>query len=470
MNLLQSTLAFIFALGPLVVVHELGHYLVARLCGVKVLRFSVGLGKVIWSRRFGADQTEWAISAWPLGGYVKMLDVREIEYSDKHSLISAGDLKREFTNQTVWKRIAIVAAGPIANFLLAIGLLAFLFMHGVPEPATVLRDVLVQTPAHLAGFRGGDKVLAVNDHALTGWSELRWELLQAALQQNGAAKVSVLRKSAAAESAPIELQLPLSSLSVKDLEGDFLTPLGLEIARPPAILGKAIPGGPAERAGFQAGDRILTIDNKPVSDAQDLVETIRAAPGKTLSLAGKSANGTDFVRQVQTEVVESKDSNKENNKENKEGKLGRIQIEISSAPSMVVIKQDLGPAIAKGAQKTWDISALTLKIFGQMLIGQASWKNVTGPLTIADYAGQSARLGWESFLGFIALISISLGVMNLLPIPVLDGGFLLYYSLEVLMGRPLPERIGEIAQRIGLALLVMLMSVAIVNDVIRLLP
>ena len=460
MNLLQSFLAFIFALGPLVVAHELGHYLVARWCGVKVLRFSVGLGNVVWSRRFGADQTEWAISAWPLGGYVKMLDVREAEEGSK--AFSPDELKREFTHQSVWKRIAIVAAGPLANFLLAIALLAVLFMHGVPEPATILRDVLVQTPAHLAGLRGGDKVLTVNGEPVTGWSELRWEMLQAALRENSVVKLDIARGVAGEKAASLpslSLELPLSGLSAKDLEGDFLARLGLEIARPPAVLGKATPGGPAQLAGFQAGDRILTVDSKPVIDSQDLVEQIRAAPDKILSIGGKSASGEAFLRSVRTEVLTVNDR-----------KLGRIQVEISSSPTMVSVKQNFAQAMLKGAEKTWSVSVLTVKVFGKMLIGEASWKNVTGPITIADYAGQSARLGWESFVGFIALISISLGVMNLLPIPVLDGGFLLYYSLEVLMGRPLPERVGDIAQRVGLGLLIMLMSVAIVNDVVRLLP
>jgi regulator of sigma E protease len=275
-------------------------------------------------------------------------------------------------------------------------------------------------------------------------------------------KLDIARGVAGGEAASLpslSLELPLSGLSAKDLEGDFLARLGLEIARPPAVLGKATPGGPAQLAGFQAGDRILTVDSKPVIDSQDLVEQIRAAPDKILSIGGKSASGEAFLRSVRTEVLTVNDR-----------KLGRIQVEISSSPTMVSVKQNFAQAMLKGAEKTWSVSVLTVKVFGKMLIGEASWKNVTGPITIADYAGQSARLGWESFVGFIALISISLGVMNLLPIPVLDGGFLLYYSLEVLMGRPLPERVGDIAQRIGLGLLIMLMSVAIVNDVVRLLP
>jgi regulator of sigma E protease len=335
-------------------------------------------------------------------------------------------------------------------------------MHGVPEPATILRDVLVQTPAHLAGLRGGDKVLTVNGQPVTGWSALRWTMLQAALQENRVVKLDVSRRVTGDQSPSertVSLELSLSSLSAKDLEGDFLIRLGLEIARPPAVLGKAIDDGPAQRAGFQAGDRILTVDNKSVIDSQDLVELIRAAPNKTLSIGGKSANGEAFLRSVRTEEVKVNDR-----------KLGQIKVEISSIPTMVSVKQDFGQALLNGTKRTWDVSALTLKLFGKMLIGEASWKNVTGPITIAEYAGQSARLGWESFVLFIALISISLGVMNLLPIPVLDGGFLLYYSLEVLLGRPLPERVVDIGQRIGLGLLIMLMSVAIVNDVMRQMP
>jgi regulator of sigma E protease len=447
MEFLQKLLAFFLTIGPLVVIHELGHYWVARWCGVKVLRFSVGLGNVVWSRRFGKDQTEWAISALPLGGYVKMLDAREGNLDD----LPASDLAREFTRQNVWKRIAIVAAGPLANFLLAIAVLTALFMHGVPEPATRLRAVLEQTSAHQAGLLGGDTVLAVNGNPVAGWSEMSWELMQAVLKQKPTVELQLER----AGSVQSGTQLDISKLTLKDLETDFPAKLGLEMARPPAMLNQAVPGGPADKAGMRAGDKVLSFNGRKLIDALDFVEAIRAAPGKTVVLAGIGLDGQEFSRQVQVD--------------NEKG-IGKIKIELSSSPQMVVVQQNFFKAASKGVERTWNMSAMTLKMLGKMITGEASLRNITGPFTIAKYADQSVKMGSVSFLTFIAFVSISLGVMNLLPVPVLDGGFLLYYSLEVLMGRPLPERVSDIAQRIGLGLLLMLMVLAISNDFIGPIP
>jgi len=249
--------------------------------------------------------------------------------------------------------------------------------------------------------------------------------------------------------------LPLDSLSAKDLESDFLTRLGLSLARPPAILGK-IMDGPAQRAGLQSGDLILDVNGVAVKDGLALVELIRASPGKQLELHGVRA-GQDF------RIALVPDTQEDNGKT-----IGRIKVEVPLAPEMTVISDGPLTAIAKGAQRTWDTSMLTFKMIGKMLTGQVSWKNITGPITIADYAGQTARIGLVSYLSFIAFISISLGVMNLLPIPVLDGGHLLYYSLEILTGRPVSERFGEIAQRAGLGILMTLMLVAAFNDIVRL--
>ncbi len=360
MSLIQTLLAFFVVLGTLVVVHELGHFLVARWCGVKVLRFSVGMGKVIWSRRFGADQTEWALSMLPLGGYVQMLDARDQDLAK----LSPADLAREFTRQPVGKRIAIVAAGPIANFLLAILIYTGLFYSGMPEP--------------VANFSA------------------------------------------------------------------------------PAVLGQIAADGPARRAGLQEGDLILEIDAQPVRDAQDFIERIRAAPGKTLALHGQRG-AQAFDVEVTPDAVDSDGQS-----------IGRIQVGLNLAPPMVIKAQPPLVALQRGVQRTWDISGMSLKMLGKMLVGEASIKNLTGPITIADYAGQTARAGVISFLSFMALISISLGVMNLLPIPVLDGGLLLYYALEVLTGRPIPERFGDMAQRAGIAVLIILMMVAVFNDLSRL--
>lgn len=451
MTYVQAIIAFFVALGPLVVAHELGHYGVARLCGVKVLRFSIGLGPVLWSRRFGPDQTEWAISLWPLGGYVKMLDAREENLDG----LPPVDLSREFTHQNVWKRIAIVAAGPIANFVAAIVLLAGLFMVGVPDPATTLRAVLENSPAHQTGLRGADRIVAVNGKQVHGWTELRWEILQAALKSQKSVQLEVER----IDSRRQLMQLSLASLSHADLEGNFLTKLGLELASPPAIFGSVVADGPAARAGFSIGDRIVSVNRQPVQDARDLMERVREAPGKTLQITGMSERGVAFERQVVPESVKSGETT-----------VGRISVVFAGQPEMVTLQYGVFDALGKGVEKTWSIASLTVRVLGKMVIGEASLKNITGPVTIADFAGQSVRMGPASFISFIALISISLGVMNLLPIPVLDGGFLLYYSLEVLMGRPLSERIVDLTQRIGLGMLILLMSLALFNDIVRYLP
>jgi regulator of sigma E protease len=257
MIFLQTLIAFIGALGTLIVIHELGHYGVARWCGVKVLRFSVGMGKVIFSRRVGVDQTEWVISALPFGGYVKMLDAREQDLNG----LSAQDLQREFTRQNVWKRIAIVAAGPIANFILAIFLFAGLYIHGIPEPSTKLRAMLPQSVAYQAGLRGGETVTAINGEAIEIWSDLRWKFVQLAVDKIPA-KMAVRRPSPSQPGSNLNdiVTIPLFGLTPKDLEGDFLGSLGIAVARPPAMLGKLIADGPAKRGGLHEGDLILQMD------------------------------------------------------------------------------------------------------------------------------------------------------------------------------------------------------------------
>lgn len=453
MTLLHTLIAFFVALGSLVVVHELGHYLVARWCGVKVLRFSVGMGRVIWSRRFGRDQTEWALSILPLGGYVKMLDAREQALED----ISEADLKREFTRQSVWRRIAIVAAGPIANFLLAIVLFAGLYMHGVPEPVPVLRAAAEQSAAYQAGLRAGDRITAINGAPVQVWSEVRWKLMQLVLEKADA-RVDVERPNPNGSGKLLNsVTLRLAGIDSNELEGDFLGKLGLALARPPAVLGK-IMDGPAKAAGLQSGDRITAIDAVPVQDGLAFVEKVRESAGKPLLLEGVRG-GNRFEVRVTPEAMEEGDSGK---------RIGRIKVEVPLAPEMATVSDGPLTALAKGAQRTWDTSAMTVKMIGKMIVGQVSLKNITGPITIADYAGQTARVGLVSYLSFLAFISISLGVMNLLPIPVLDGGHLLYYALEILTGRPVSERFGEIAQRAGLGLLMALMLVAAFNDIVRL--
>lgn len=454
MSFLQTILAFVLAIGTLIVIHELGHYWVARLCGVKVLRFSIGMGKVVFSRRFGPDQTEWALSILPLGGYVKMLDAREGNLGH----LSAEELKREFTRQPVGRRMAIVAAGPIANFVLAILLFAGLYMTGVPEPVAKLRAVPEQTAAFAAGLRGGETITAINGEAVENWADVRWRLLQVAVE--GAPAELEVRRGATGQGDVIlpteRVNLPLGGLAAKELEGDFLTGLGIMLARPDAVLGEPVAGGPASQAGLQAGDRVERINGKPVLDGLDLVEQIRQSPGTQLVLEGLR-QGQPFRTEVTPQAIEEGG-----------GTIGRIAVTVPLQPEMVIMQSSFFEAMAKAAQRTWDTSVLTLQMLGKMLVGEVSWKNITGPITIADYAGQTARIGLISYISFIAFVSISLGVMNLLPIPVLDGGHLLYYSVEVLTGKPVSARVGEITQRAGIGILVSLMMIAVFNDIVRL--
>lgn len=452
MNLLQTISAFLVVLGTLVIVHELGHYLVARWCGVKVLRFSVGMGKIAWSRRFGRDQTEWAISILPLGGYVKMLDAREQDLSG----LPPDDLRREFTRQSVWKRIAIVVAGPMANFLLAIVVFAALYMHGIPEPTPRLRAVPEQTAAYEAGLRGGELITAVNGEPVRIWSDLRWKLLRSAVDKMPVKLEAERPNPKGANGKFVDtVMLKLDSLTPHDLEGDFLTKLGIDLAWPKANV-MSVNNGAGARAGMHAGDQVVAIDGKRVIDSFDVVKMVKAAPGRTLDMV-VLRDGSEMHLAVTPAAIMER------------GKTyGQINVHFPSLSEFTVIQDSLPTALAKGVARTWDTSALTLKMLGKMLIGQVSWKNITGPITIADYAGQSARIGMVSFLSFIAFVSISLGVMNLLPIPVLDGGLLLYYSLEVLTGRPVSERVGELAQRAGLGILMTLMVVAVFNDIVRL--
>jgi regulator of sigma E protease len=444
----HTLLAFIVALGTLVVFHELGHYLVARWCGVKVLRFSVGMGRIVWSRRFGPDQTEWAISILPLGGYVKMLDARELPPDSLTPL----ERKREFTSQSVWRRIAIVAAGPLANFLLAVLLFAGLYMHGVPEPHTRLRVVPEVSYAHDAGLRGGETVRAVDGYAITGWSQLRWKMLQGALER-APVKLEVEYPDGGGRAT---FTIPAEAWSQVDTEGDFLSQLGLTMARPPAAIGKVLPDSPADQAGLLPQDRILEVNGARVIDGLDFVERLAAGGGRAAALVVERDGRRKEVTVVPEAVVRNG------------RQTWRIGVEVPRAPETVDVSLAPLDAMEQGAVKTWDTTVMTLKMLGRMITGEVSWKNMTGPITIADYAGQTARIGAFSYISFIAFVSISLGIMNLLPIPVLDGGLLLYYSLEVLTGRPISERVAEIAQRAGVSILMLLMAVAVFNDIRRL--
>jgi regulator of sigma E protease len=452
MNLINTLLAFIVTLGLLIVIHELGHYCIARLCNVKVLRFSVGFGRPLWSRTRGPDRTEWSISAFPLGGYVKMLDERE-------GPVDASEAHRAFNRQSVGRRFAIVLAGPVANFLLAIVLYWILFMHGVPGMKAVLGPVPENTPAAVAGFRAGDTLTAIGSEAVDTWQDARWMLLQRAVKKD---RVLITVRTRAGEAAQRELDL--SHVSPADLDSDFLRALGLARYQPPIapVVGNIVSGGVAERAGLKPGDQIVAIDNRPVNTWEEVVSAVRAHPGERLMIEVRRGGTTSIALPVTPEVYTETGK--------AIGRIGAGPKVDRDAFAELMTEVRYGPieSIFKALYKTWDTSVFSLQMLGKMIVGEVSIKNLSGPITIADYAGQSAQMGWVSFLLFLALISISLGVLNLLPIPLLDGGHLMYYVFEVFKGRPVSDKAIEIGQHLGMALLFVLMAFALYNDINRL--
>lgn len=451
MNLLDYILPFLLALGILIVVHEFGHYAVARLCGVKVLRFSLGFGKPLLVRKAGADQTEWVLAAFPLGGYVKMLDEREAP-------VAAHELHRAFNRQSVWRRIAVVAAGPLANFVLAIALYWGLYTGGVEELRPRLAAPEAATPAAHAGLQGGELVRSINGEAVETWQEFRWKLLNLALDKQ---VVTVETVNASREIGFHKLDL--AGVVVDQAERDVTAQLGLQLQRPklPAVLGRLSASGAAEAAGLREGDRVVRIGDSSVELWTDLVTIVRDAPGRTLEFE-VLRDGRALRFQVTPSAVDDNGRS-----------VGRIGAALADAEDQreqmfVTVRYGLGEALSKGIGQTWDTAAMSVSVMGRMIVGEVSVKNLSGPVTIADFAGQSARMGWAHYIKFLALISISLGVLNLMPVPVLDGGHLLYYVIEIIKGGPVSERAMEIGQQIGMALLAALMAFAFYNDINRL--
>src|SRR5215472_2473613 len=441
-DIAQKLLAFIVTLGVLITFHELGHYVVARLAGVKVLRFSIGFGRVIWSRRRGPDATEWAISAVPLGGYVKMADERE-------GPVAPADLERAFNRQNVWKRIAIVAAGPLANLLLAVLLLSGTYIVGVSGQRAILAAPPVDSPAAAAGLASGDLVIAVEGDSVRSWQDLRWRLLRA----TGAERVTLT--VAQPNGASATHVLSLATLTSADWEGNYLGTLGLKIDLGAPLVRDVVPGKPAALAGLRAGDAVLAINGKEMRSPGDLTEMTKTHPGETLRFTIRR-DGKQLDNELTPEPTEQ----------------GGERISVDPAViDALTVKVRYGPidSLVQGARKTWELSVFTVKMLGRIITGAASLKNISGPLTMADYAGQSAQAGLLTFIGYLALISISLGVLNLMPIPLLDGGHLLYYLAEIFKGSPVSDRVLEVGQRIGMAVLALLMALALFNDLSRLL-
>lgn len=446
MTLLTTLLAFAVALGILVVVHEFGHYTAARLVGVKVLRFSVGFGKPLFTRRWGKDGTEWSLAALPLGGYVKMLDERE-------GVVAEADLPRSFNRQRVGARMLILVAGPVANLLLAILLYWGLFLHGVPGLKPVIAEPPAASAAARAGLHDGDEIRAIGTEPVASWADLQWALLRQLPAQQ---PLSIVLNNGSTRS------LDAAGVSI-DGESDIAAKLGISLFEPviPPVIGKVLPGGAGASAGLQAGDRIVSVNGQALDQWASLVKLIRSHAGQPLALQiqrGSQSIAVHLVPEVsQVNGVAV-------------GKLGiGPQIEEAMFAGMLTqTRYGVVKALDKAVAKTWDTSIFSLQMMGRMLTGDVSWRNLSGPLTIADYAGQSARAGGVAFISFLALVSISLGVLNLLPIPLLDGGHLMYHIAELIQGKPVSERVMQIGQQIGMALLLTLMVFAFYNDLTRL--
>lgn len=465
--MLMTVLAFLVTIGVLVVIHEWGHYRAAVACDVKVLRFSVGFGRVLWSRTRG--ETEFVVSALPLGGYVKMLDEREgrVDPAERH---------RAFNQKSLPQRAFVVAAGPLANLVLAVLLYACVNWAGVEEIRPWMAEPRPASLAAEAGLRSRDEVVAVQLKGAKGddagapddWvavrsmTDLQWWFTRAAVQGSDVRLRVVARTSQqASPSGERELILPVSRIPAADVDGGLLEKLGFSGPYAEPLVAQLVPQGPAEQGGLKEGDRVLSLNGQPVLDAGQLRQAIRqsAIEGQPQALTfhvERAGRSVDVVVQPVMKDVQGQ-------------RLPRIEAALGSPAATVTVQHGLVDGFTRALTKTWDVATLSLEMLGKMLIGEASIKNLSGPITIADYAGRSAELGWVYYVGFLAMVSVSLGVLNLLPLPVLDGGHLMYYLFEGVTGRPVSERWLERLQRGGVAVMLLMMSLALYNDFARLL-
>ncbi|WP_322999814.1 RIP metalloprotease RseP [Castellaniella sp.] len=442
--MLFTLFAFIVALGLLVTFHELGHYWVARRCGVRILRFSVGFGPVLL-RRHDRRGTEWALSAIPLGGYVKMLD-------DAPPDADAATRRAAFNAQPLSRRVAVVAAGPLANLLLAAVIYTLLGMWGAQEPAAILAAPASGTPAAQAGLQAGDRLTSVDGRAIASWTQARWRLLEP-LAEGGRVTLSVRTPQDTDREAALQFV-------AHDFGPDGPDPLaqaGLALQAPQAVIGSVTVDGVARQAGLQPGDLVLAAAGHERPSVQAFVQIVQDHPGQPLALRVERQSAALDLTLTPAMVDDAGRT------------VGRIGALIEGRQPLVLVR--LGPldSLWSGVQRTWDMSFFTMRMMGRMVVGAVSWRNISGPVTIAEYAGQTARVGLEAYLRFLALISISIGVLNLLPIPMLDGGHLLFYLIEALRGgRPVSDRVRDLGVRIGMGFVLSLMFLALFNDFSRL--
>ena len=446
--------AFLLALGLLIAVHEYGHYRMAVACGVKVIRFSIGFGKPLFRWQAKNSPTEFVICAFPLGGYVRMLDERE-------GTVSADERHLAFNTQPLRSRVAIVAAGPLANLLLAVLLYAAVNWIGVEQASAILSRPVAGSIAEQAGLVGGEKIARAGFEggelqSVESFDELRWFLTRGAMEGQN---VRLLLASPA-NKGQAEVLLKLATLDASEVNADLFTKIGINSPFSRPVVGELLAGGAAEKAGLRTGDLVEKMGLTPVIDAQQLRQLIRdgVKNGEPASLVWKiNRGGTPLEIEIKPDLRQ-------------EGALwvGRVGAYVGAKPELVLVRYGAIDGFVRGITRTWDVSALTLKMMGKMLVGEASLNNLSGPLSIAEYAGKSAGMGLTAYLVFLAMISVSLGVLNLLPLPVLDGGHLMYYLWECVMGKPVSESWMERLQRGGMVVLFAMMAIALFNDLSRL--